>query len=76
MLKPCHTENAEVNGISWTKLEKLNIKDTNNRQELCHHSHTSNELLAISTQSSSQPKPDNQSKQSGLLEDAQVPQEA
>ena len=56
---------------------KSDQKDTvNNLQELHHHSQTMNEVLTIPPQSSFQPGPDTQNKQSILLENPQVLQEA
>ena len=76
-LKILDTENAEVNEISWTKLKKLDKKNIENRlQELCHCSHTNNELPPIPPQQNIQLEHDNQNKQLVLLEDAQVPQKA
>ena len=45
-------------------------------QEWHHHSQTKTELQIIPQESSFQPGPDNQNKQSILLENAKVPQEA
>ena len=63
-----YTENswhkdAEVNEISYIKLEKMNEKYTESRLwELCHYLQIKNELPAIPPQSSFQPELDNQSK--------------
>ena len=76
MLKPLDKGNAEDNEISWTKLKKLNQKDTiNSLQELHHPLQTKNEFPNIPLQSSFQHGPDDQNNQSIQLEDSPVPLE-
>ena len=60
----------------WTKIKKLDQKHTiKNLQELHHCSQTKNKPPTIPLQSTFQPGPDTQDKQSTLLEHNQVPQE-
>ena len=76
MLKPVEIENAEICETFWTKIKKLNENTLNNFDELCCHSQNSNELQNILSHSSFQHEPNNYNRQSVILEDAQVPQEA
>ena len=76
-MKPLDIKNADIYEILWTKIKLLYQNDTiNNLQELHHNSQTKNELPTIPPQSSFQPGPDTQNKQSIVQEDTQVPQEA
>ena len=76
MLKPVEIENAEISETSWTKMEKLNKTTINELDELCSHSQNSNELSTIPPWSSFQSGSSNCNRQSVILKDAHVLQEA
>ena len=60
MLQPTEVQNAEVSEISYTKIETFTENTVNSPEELFYHSQPNNELPTIPSQSSFQPKPNNQ----------------
>ena len=76
MLKPVQIENAKISETLWTEIDNLNKNTKKNLQELCHCSQNNNDLPTILPLSSFQHEPSNCKRQSVILEDAQVTQEA
>ena len=75
MLKPVKIENAEINETSWTQIEKLNKNTVNNFKDFQYHLQNDNELTIL-PQSSFKSEPSNGYRESAIVDDAQVPQEA
>ena len=69
-LEPVKIDSAGIGVILWTKITSSKEDTMENIQKISQYL-----LLAISPQSSFQPKTSNSIKQSAILEDAQVPQE-
>ena len=68
-------ENTEISETLWTTIENLSKNTIKNLKEIHQCSQNNNELPTMPLQSSFQSELSIQSRQSVILEDAQVPQE-